>query len=243
LTNISSMQNQVKPEVSVVIASLNEERAIGDCIKKIKKVYHELKINGEIVVADNSTDKTAEIAKELGAKVVTPNKMGYGNAFLFGIKNSSGRYVVMADADGTYDFNDLPKFLKPLYNQNAAFVFGSRFKGHIKKGAMPGLHRYIGNPILTLFLNLTLSTNISDAHCGIRSFSRFAWDKLDHRLMPEDFCSEMLKQISKKKYTIAEVPIVYYEREGNPKASTLLHGWRVFSFLFIHVFFDKLSRR
>jgi glycosyltransferase involved in cell wall biosynthesis len=243
MTTITNLQNQVKPEVSVVIATLNEERAIGDCIKKVRKVYSEMKINGEIIVADNSTDRTPEVARELGAKVVTPNKMGYGNAFLFGIKHSSGRYIVMADADGTYDFDDLPKFLKPLYNQNAEFVFGSRFKGQIKKGAMPDIHRYIGNPVLTLFLNLILKTNISDAHCGIRSFSRSAWDNLDHRFMPEDFCSEMLKQISKKKYTIAEVPIVYYERKGSPKASTLLHGWRVFSFLFIHVFFDKLFKR
>ncbi|MGB9831273.1 MAG: glycosyltransferase family 2 protein, partial [Fervidicoccus fontis] len=138
-------------EVSVVIPSKNEEATIGICIGKIKKVFQEYNINGEIIVADNSTDSTPEIAKSLGAKVVRPDKLGYGYAYRYGFKHARGKYIVMGDADNTYDFLEMIKLIEPLRRDEADIVIGSRFKGCIKEGAMKWLHRYIGNPILTFF--------------------------------------------------------------------------------------------
>jgi glycosyltransferase involved in cell wall biosynthesis len=138
-------ENGYELDVSVILPSLDEERTIGDCITKIQKVFHENNINGEIVVADSSGDQTGTIAKSLGARVIRPEKSGYGNAYLAGFKHARGRYIVMGDADNTYDFLEIPELLAPLKN-GADFVIGSRFKGTIHKGSMDGLHRYIGNP-------------------------------------------------------------------------------------------------
>ena len=136
-------------ELSVVIPTKNEEKSIGICIEKIQKVFNEHHIDGEIIVADNSTDNTPEIAKSLGAKVIVPDEHGYGNAYRFGFEHASGNYIVMGDGDNTYDFTDIPKLLEPLKSGEADLVLGSRFKGEIKKGAMPWHHQYIGNPVLT----------------------------------------------------------------------------------------------
>jgi len=150
-------------KVSVVIPTKNEEETIGECIRKIKRVFNEDHIDGEIIVADNSTDKTPQIAKFLGVKVVVPDRLGYGYAYQFGFKQATGDYIVMGDGDGTYDFAEIPKFIEPLMKKEADLVIGSRFKGRIEKGAMPWLHRYIGNPILTMFLNLFFKAGVSDA--------------------------------------------------------------------------------
>jgi len=139
-------------KVSVVIPTKNEENSIGICIEKIQRVFNEHHIDGEIIVADNSTDKTPEIAKSLGAKVIVLDKHGYGNAYRFGFEHALGDYIVMGDGDNTYDFTDTPKLLEPLKRGEADLVQGSRFKGEIKKGAMPWHHQYIGNPVLTWIL-------------------------------------------------------------------------------------------
>ena len=119
------------PELSVVIPTKNEEKSIGICIEKIQKVFNEHHIDGEIIIADNSTDKTPEIAKRLGAKVIVPDKLGYGNAYRFGFEHTSGDYIVMGDGDNTYDFMDIPRLLEPLKKGEADLVLGSRFKGEI----------------------------------------------------------------------------------------------------------------
>ena len=134
-----------------MVPSLNEERTIGICINKIREVFEKYGIDGEIIVVDSSDDKTPHIAKSLGAKVVTPDRKGYGYAYLYGFKHASGKYLILGDADNTYDFLEIPKLLEPLMKDEADLVIGSRFKGEIKGGAMPWLHRYIGNPILTGF--------------------------------------------------------------------------------------------
>jgi glycosyltransferase involved in cell wall biosynthesis len=224
---------QQEPEVSVIMASMNEAEAISKCIDKVKKVFSDYQINGEIVVADNSSDETPEIARAAGATVVTPDKLGYGYALMFGIEHSRGRYIILGDADGTYDYSDIPRFLGFLHNNEADLVIGSRLKGDIRRGAMPWLHQYIGNPLLTWALNRALGTRVSDAHCGLRAFARDAWFKMDLALIAQDLCSEMLVQMAWNKTRIEEIPITYYPREGNSKAKagTLLHGWRCFSFL------------
>ena len=130
-------------QVSVVIPTKNEEKSIGKCIEKIQKVFNERHINGEIIIADNSTDNTAEIAKGMGAKVIVPDELGYGNAYRFGFEHAPGDYIVMGDGDNTYDFMNIPRLLERLKKGEADLVMGSRFKGEIKTGAMPWHHQYI----------------------------------------------------------------------------------------------------
>ncbi|MBA7660641.1 putative glycosyltransferase [subsurface metagenome] len=225
--------------VSVVMASMNEEEGIRECLDKIFKVFDKHQIDGEVVVADNSTDRTPQIAREFGARVVTPDKLGYGYAIVYGIDQAQGEFIVMGDGDGTYDFNDIPNLIIPLIKGEANLVIGSRFGGKMQKGAMPWLHRYIGNPLLTWCLNLKLGTRVSDAHSGLRSFTKAAWDEMNKEWIPEDFCSEMLKQMAKNKARISEIPVNYYVRRGKTKAGTLLHGWRCFKFLILRIILSK----
>ena len=227
------------PSVSIVMAAMNEEQGIGECLGKIFDLFKQHRIDGEVVVADSSSDKTPQIARDMGARVVTPDKLGYGHALVYGINQARGRYIVMGDADGTYNYADIPRLLEPLARGEAEMVIGSRFRGEIKHGAMPWLHRYIGNPVITACLNVKLGTHISDAHSGIRAFTREAWDRTEHKLIPQDFCSELLKQMAKNKARITEIPVVYYPRKGKIKAGTLLHGWRCFRYLAVHILLDR----
>ena len=160
-------------DVSVILPALDEERTIGECITKIQKVFHDNAINGEIIVADSSSDRTGRLLHPWEQRVISAEKSGYGNAYLTGFKHARGRYIVMGDADNTYDFLEIPKLLAPLKN-GADFVIGSRFKGTIHKGSMDGLHRYIGNPVLTWMLNFIFHTRFSDTHSGFRAITREA---------------------------------------------------------------------
>lgn len=222
------------PEVSVVMPSKNEEEAIGICIEKVKKVFNENHIDGEIIVADSSTDKTADIARSLGAKVITPSKMGYGNAYLEGLSAAEGEYIVIADADNTYDLSEIPGFIEPLKKGEADFVMGNRLGGEIKRGAMSGLHRYIGNPVLTKILNLLFKTNISDAHCGMRAFTREAYEKINLKTGGMEFASEMIMEAARKNLKIQEVPITYYPRSGSSKLDSFSDGWRHMRFMMLY---------
>jgi glycosyltransferase involved in cell wall biosynthesis len=221
-------------DVSVVIPTLNEEKTIGICIDKINKIFQDHEINGEIVVSDSSTDSTPEIAKSKGARVIHPKEKGYGNAYLEGINASKGKYIIIGDADDTYDFLEIPKFLDPLRNKEADFVIGNRFGGGIEKGAMPLLHRYIGNPLLTKILNLFFHGKISDAHCGMRGFTRETWKKLDLKTGGMEFASEMIIKAIQKKLVIKEVPIKLYPRNGSDaKISSFTDGWRHLRFMML----------
>jgi glycosyltransferase involved in cell wall biosynthesis len=221
-------------EVSVVIPSLNEERSIGVCIEKVNRVFKEHSINGEIIVADNSTDKTPEIAKSLGARVVAPDKRGYGYAYLYAFNYAKGKYIVMGDADNTYDFLEIPKLLEPLRKGEADIVMGSRFKGEIKKGAMPWHHKYIGNPVLTWFLNFFFKAGVSDAHSGFRAFTREALQKMRLRSHGMEFASEMIIEAVRKGLRIKEVPIVYHPRDGESKLSSFSDGWKHLKFMLLY---------
>ncbi len=220
-------------EVSVVIPTLNEEKSIGICIEKVKKVFEKYNIDGEIIVSDNSTDKTPEIARSLGAKVVTPDKRGYGYAYLYAFKHAKGKYIVIGDADNTYDFLEIPKLLEPLKKGEADLVIGSRFKGEIKKGAMPWLHKYIGNPLLTWFLNIFFKAGVSDAHSGFRAFTREALEKMRLRCHGMEFASEMIIEAVRRGLRIKEVPITYYPRQGESKLSSFSDGWRHLKFMLL----------
>lgn len=222
-------------EVSVVIPSLNEAETIGECILKVKEAFKRGGFKGEVIVADNSEDETPRIAKSLGAKVVTPDKRGYGYAYHFGIKHAVGKYLVMGDADGTYDFLEMPKLLKPLMKGQADLVIGSRFRGEIKKDAMPWLHRHIGNPALTAILNLFFKTGVSDAHSGFRAVRKSALEKLDLKSRGMEYASEMVLKASWKGLKIKDVPITYHPRKGGkPKLSSFSDGWRHLKLMLIY---------
>jgi len=229
----NSMSDKNEIEVSVVMPCLNEEDTIGICIEKTKKAFMEHGIKGEIIVSDNgSKDKSAEIALNLGARVVYQPLRGYGNAYMKGIESAKGKYVVMADADNTYDFSEIHKFVEPLRN-GADMVMGSRLKGKINKGAMPFLHRYIGNPVLSGILNLMFKAKVSDAHCGMRSFRREIFDKLCLKTPGMEFASEMIIKAAKARLKIVDIPITYYYREGESKLRTFRDGWRHLRFMLL----------
>lgn len=222
------------PEISIVMPCLNEERGIGISIKKAKEAIKKNKLSAEIIVSDNgSTDNSVKIAKKLGARVVFQKRKGYGAAYLKGLSAAKGRYIVMGDSDDTYDFRDIPKFIKPL-REGYDVVMGSRFKGKILKGAMTWSHRYIGNPILSGMLRLMFGTSVSDSHCGMRSFTREAYKKMNLKTTGMEFASEMVVKALYKKLKIAEVPITYHPRKGDSKLVGLKDAWRHLRFMLMY---------
>ncbi|MGB3057561.1 MAG: glycosyltransferase family 2 protein, partial [Candidatus Omnitrophota bacterium] len=197
-------------ELSVVMPCLNEEKTLGTCIKKAIGSMEKMGIKGEVVISDNgSTDNSVEIAESLGARVVYEPTKGYGNALVKGITEARGKYVIMGDADESYDFSDIERFVNKL-REGYDLVMGTRLKGEIKKGAMPLLHR-IGNPLMTRFLNMLYKTGISDVHCGMRAFSKEAFNKLDLKCGGMEFASEFVIKAVKEKLKITEIPITLYK--------------------------------
>src|SRR6478735_3130573 len=204
--------------VSVVIPCLNEA---------------ENNIAGEVLVADNaSEDDSARLAEQAGARVIHEPRRGYGSAYLAGFAAARGRYIVMGDADLTYDFNEIPRFVEHL-DAGADLVMGDRMD-NIQPGAMPWLHRYVGNPVLSGILNFFFKTGIRDAHCGMRGIRRNVLPRLDLRTTGMEFASEMVIRASKEKLRIAEFPIEYHPRGGESKLSSFRDGWRHLRFLLVH---------
>ncbi|MGA2104318.1 MAG: glycosyltransferase family 2 protein [Methanoregula sp.] len=219
-------------DVSVIMPAMDEELTIGACIQKIQTVFRDNHINGEIIVADASTDRTPEIAQSLGARVIRPEMRGYGNAYLAAFKEARGRYIVIGDSDNTYDFAKIPLLLAPL-EAGADFVIGSRFKGTIHTGAMSPLHRYIGNPFLTWMINTIFQTDYSDTHSGFRAITWEALNRLSLKSGGMEFASEMLVMASKENLKIAEVPIEYYPRVAPSKLHSFADGWRHIRFVLL----------
>jgi glycosyltransferase involved in cell wall biosynthesis len=220
-------------DVTVVIPCLNEEENIESCVQKAHAVMTEHGIRGEVVVADNaSDDRSAELAAAAGARVVTEPRRGYGSAYLAGFAAAHGRYIVMADADLTYDFREIPRFVEHL-DAGAELVMGDRMD-NIHPGAMPWLHRYVGNPVLTGVLNLFFRTGVKDAHCGMRALRRDVLPRLDLRATGMEFASEMVIRAAKVNLDIREFPIEYLPRGGESKLSSFRDGWRHLRFLLVH---------
>jgi glycosyltransferase involved in cell wall biosynthesis len=227
---------QYNIEISVVMPCLNEEKTIGICIEKAMQALEEIRVPGEVVVSDNgSTDRSVEIAESLGARVVHQPEKGYGSAYLKGIAEAQGRYIVTGDSDNTYNFSELERFVTPLCD-GYDMVMGNRFKGEILPGAMPWHHQYIGNPILSGILNLFFRTGIGDAHCGIRSFTKDAFEHMHLQTTGMEFASEMVINASKAGLKIAEVPVTYYPRaEGSEaKLRSFRDGWRHLRFMLLY---------
>jgi len=221
-------------EISIVMPCLNEEATIGACVEKAREGIRRMAVSGEIVVADNgSTDRSVALAQSLGARVIRVTKRGYGAAYRGGIAAARGRLIVMGDSDDTYDFTVIDQLVAPLA-QGADLVLGSRLLGDIAPGAMPWLHRYIGNPVLSATLNFFFHTRISDTHSGLRAFSRATYDRLGLRTSGMEFASEMLIAAAREGCRIVEVPIVYHARAGESKLRSFRDGWRHLRLLLIY---------
>jgi glycosyltransferase involved in cell wall biosynthesis len=221
------------PRVSVVIPCLNEAENIQECVNRARRVIAESGLSGEVIVADNASDDgSPELAKEAGAVVVHEPRRGYGSAYLAGFAAARGEYVVMADADLTYDWNEIPHFVAKL-DEGADLVMGDRMD-NIHPGAMPWLHRYVGNPVLSGILNLFFSTGVRDAHCGMRGFRRAILPQLDLRTTGMEFASEMVIRAAKENLDIRQIPIEYHPRGGESKLSSFRDGWRHLRFLLVH---------
>jgi hypothetical protein len=219
--------------VSVVIPCLNEAETIEACVNRARGALENAGLLGEVVVADNgSDDNSAELAESAGASVVHEPRRGYGSAYLAGFAAARGKYIVMADADLTYDFHDIPRFVGKL-GEGADLVMGDRMD-NIHPGAMPWLHRYVGNPVLTGVLNAFFRTGVKDAHCGMRALRRESLPALDLRTTGMEFASEMVIRASKAGLRIEQLPIEYHPRGGESKLSSFRDGWRHLRFLLVH---------
>src|SRR3954471_23924359 len=219
--------------VSVVIPCLNEAGNIEACVTRARAVLEDHGIPGEVVVADNdSDDGSPQLARKAGARVVHEPRRGYGSAYLARVAALRGRYSVMADADLTYDFGEIPRFVAALEG-GAELVMGDRMD-NIRPGAMPWLHRYVGNPVLTGVLNLFFRTGVKDAHCGMRAVRREVLPRLDLRSTGMEFASEMVIRAAKENLDIVQFPIEYHPRRGESKLSSFRDGWRHLRFLLVH---------
>jgi glycosyltransferase involved in cell wall biosynthesis len=222
--------------VTVVMPCLNEAQTLETCIKKAQFYFINNNIDGEIIIADNgSTDGSQKIAQKLGAKVVSIPQKGYGNALKGGINLAKGDYIIMGDADDSYDFSKLELFINKL-NEGADFVIGNRFKGGIEKNAMPFLHKYLGNPVLSFLGRLFFNSKIGDFHCGLRGFTKEAYQKLELTTSGMEFASELIVKAHLNNLTIAEVPTVLHKdgRNRKPHLNTWQDGWRHLRFLLLY---------
>lgn len=223
-------------ELSVVMPCLNEAETLATCIRKTEQTLERHQISGEVIVADNgSTDGSQQIAREAGARVVNVESRGYGSALRGGIAAARGRFVIMADADDSYDFRDIPAFVEKL-RAGADLVMGNRFMGGIKADAMPPLHRYLGNPVLTAMGRIFFHAPCGDFHCGMRAFRKTSYDSMRLRTTGMEFASEMVVKAALLKMNIAEVPTTLSPdgRSRPPHLRTWHDGWRHLRFLLLY---------
>ena len=224
----------VDPTVSVVMPTMNEEAGVAECIDLVKAAVRQSGYRTEVVISDDSTDRTPEIAREEGAVVVEPDEPGYGYAYRYAFERCRGEYVIIGDADTTYDFEQFPRLLEQVVEGDADMVMGSRLEGDIKDGAMPPLHQYVGNPLLTRFLNAFYDAGVSDAHSGFRAFHVDVLDELDLETTGMEFASEMIMDAGARDLTIKEIPITYHEREGEATLESFRDGWRHVRFMLLN---------
>src|SRR4029079_2959560 len=241
VTEVQTTPSEVKidgnrTELSILMPCLNEAETLEICIKKAQKALEDLNVSGEVIIADNgSTDGSPEIASSLGARVVHVAEKGYGSALQGGIKAARGKYIIMGDADDSYDFTNLGPFLEKL-RDGYELVMGNRFKGGIAPNAMPPLHRYLGNPVLTAIGRLFFQSPCGDFHCGLRGFSKNAITRLDLRTTGMEFASEMVVKATLHKLRIAELPTTLSPdgRSSPPHLRTWRDGWRHLRFLLLY---------
>jgi glycosyltransferase involved in cell wall biosynthesis len=220
-------------DISVVMPCLNEEDSVAACVEHALEGIRRASLTGEVVVCDNgSTDASVSRAAAAGARVVHQPQKGYGSAYRKGFEAARGRILVMGDSDGSYDFSQLDRLVAKL-DEGYDYVLGSRFAGTILPGAMPWLHRYVGNPVLTGLLNLFFGLDTSDAHSGMRAFTREAYDRLGVATEGMEFASEIVINAAHAGLRVAEVPITYHPRAGESKLNSWRDGWRHLRFMLL----------
>lgn len=232
---VGECADATSPEVTVVMPCLNEAATLGGCIDKAQRALAEHFIDGEVIVADNgSTDKSVEIASRAGAHVVEVKQRGYGAALAAGIAAARGKYVVMGDSDDSYNFGHIPRFLERL-REGDDLVMGNRFLGGIEPGAMPPLHRYLGNPVLSGIGRLLFGSPCRDFHCGMRGFNRHAIQRLNLRTPGMEFASEMVVKATLHGLKISEVPTTLSPdgRNRPPHLRSFRDGWRHLRFMLL----------
>src|SRR5688572_7279172 len=227
-------------EVSVIMPCLNEADTLASCIEKAQRALRDHRIAGEVIVADNgSTDGSQAIAERLGARLVHVRERGYGSALMGGIQHARGRYVIMGDADDSYDFLEIPRFVEKL-REGHDLVQGCRLPsggGRIMPGAMPGLHRYWGNPMFSAMAQRWFRAPIHDVYCGLRGFRREFYHELDQRCTGMEFATEMIVKSSLRSARIAEVPITLHpdgRKTRTPHLRTFRDGWRTLRFFLLY---------
>ncbi len=224
-----------KSGISVVIPCLNEETSIGRAVEAASSGITRMQLLGEVIVVDNgSTDNSARVAREHGAKVIREDEKGYGAALRAGFRHAAHNIIVMGDGDLTYDFSRLDELVQPILEGEAEFVVGNRMR-NIRPGSMPALHRWIGNPLLSLLLRLMFRKHIvRDAHCGMRAIRKDTYEKLGCVTTGMEFASEMIVRAIDRNVVMTERDIVYHPRVGESKLMSFRDGWRHLRFMFLH---------
>lgn len=233
-TDRSQLDRADAVDISVVMPCLNEQRSVGICVAKALEGIRRTGLSGEVVVVDNgSTDDSVAVAVAAGARVVHQSRRGYGNAYRKGFESARGRFLVMGDSDDTYDFSQLDRLVTPLLDGRHDYVLGSRFAGKILPGAMPWSHRYVGNPVLTGLLNRFFKLRSSDAHSGMRAFTRESYRRMNLRCEGMEFASEIVINAARAGLRVTEVPITYHPRTGESKLHSFRDGWRHLRFMLL----------
>jgi glycosyltransferase involved in cell wall biosynthesis len=240
ISDLDGTQNSTgeKLAVTILMPCLNEAETLRACIEKAQRTLHWARLTGEVLVADNgSSDGSVQIAERLGARVVHVSDKGYGSALRAGIEVANGKWIIMGDADDSYDFSDLNRFVEKL-QEGYELVMGCRLPsggGRIMAGAMPWKHLWIGNPVLSWVGRLFFKCPVRDFHCGLRAFSKEAYDKMDLRTTGMEFASEMVIKATLNSLRIAEVPITLFKdgRSRPPHLRSWRDGWRHLRFMLL----------
>lgn len=236
------MTSNKTPKLSVILPCENEEQALEQSILKIKKILSKHRISGEIIVSDSSTDESPKIAKRLKAILVKHNKKGYGRAYLEGFKRAKGTYIFCADPDGSYDFDEIPRFLKHL-ESGYDLIIGNRFTGTMDQSAMPVLNRYIGNPTLSFVCRVIYKAQVYDLLSGMRGIRRRRLADLDLSSQGMEFATEMIVKSIRKNLKIKEVPINYHKRVGFSKLRPFPDGFRHLNLMAHELLSEKIHLR
>ena len=220
-------------DVSIIIPCLNEEKSIAECVTKALAWLSQSGMTGEVVVVDNnSTDRTSEVARQAGARVIFEQLRGKGNAFRTGMREASGRYIVMSDGDATYDLSHLDQMIEPL-KQGYDMVIGNRLKGEMESKSMPWLHKHIGNPLFNALIGLIARQRMGDVLSGLRSFTREAWATMAPVSTGFELESEMCLRAGRHHLKVKDVPVSYAVRRAPSKLSGLTHGWAITRFIIL----------